>query len=362
MKKQPTHIPEKKTKTEKLSLSTADKITMFSNFSTMLSAGISIIETIDSLLDDAKGNQKKILQTLREDLIQGIRINESFAKFPNAFDKVTVSVIKAAEEAGTLDSTLKDIRDNIRKESEFVDKVRAALTYPAVIFVVFLGVLLTILIVVIPKIATVFTRLKVELPLPTRILIFVSNIMLSYTIPFVIGVVIFISTAALLYKTNKKLLLGLLFSLPIISNLVKEIDLVRFTRSLNYLLSSGIPIVSALELTEEVVMRKDIAKVIKTSKDMIISGKKLSEGLKTSKGKIPSIMVKIIEAGEKSGTLDKALKDISEFLDYQVSNSLKTLTALMEPVMLVVVGIIVGGMMISIIGPIYNLIGQVGKR
>lgn len=173
---------------------------------------------------------------------------------------------------------------------------------------------------------------------------------------------IFISTAALLYKTNKKLLLGLLFSLPIISNLVKEIDLVRFTRSLNYLLSSGIPIVSALELTEEVVMRKDIAKVIKTSKDMIISGKKLSEGLKTSKGKIPSIMVKIIEAGEKSGTLDKALKDISEFLDYQVSNSLKTLTALMEPVMLVVVGIIVGGMMISIIGPIYNLIGQVGKR
>ncbi|MBI4226095.1 type II secretion system F family protein, partial [Candidatus Roizmanbacteria bacterium] len=162
--------------------------------------------------------------------------------------------------------------------------------------------------------------------------------------------------------TNKKLLLSLLFSIPLISNLVKEIDLVRFTRSLHYLLSSGIPIVSALELTEQVVLRKDLAKMIRSSKEMIISGKKLSEGLKSAKGKIPAIMVKIIEAGEKSGSLDKSLKDISEYLDYQVTNSLRTLTALMEPAMLVLVGIVVGGMMLAIIGPIYNLIGQVGQR
>jgi len=161
---------------------------------------------------------------------------------------------------------------------------------------------------------------------------------------------------------KKKFLLGLLFTMPLISNLVKEIDLVRFTRSLYYLLSSGIPIVSSLELTEEVVLRKDIAKLIQTSRNMIMSGKRLSEGLKTTKGKFPSIMIKIIEAGEKSGSLDKSLKDVSEYLDYQVSNSLQTLTALMEPVMLVLVGVIVGGMMLAIIGPIYNLIGQVGRR
>ncbi len=362
MKKESPTPKQKIAKTEKLSISTAEKIAMMSNFSTMLSAGISIIETIDSLLEDAKGNQKKILQTLREDLIQGKRVFESFAKFPNVFDRVTISVIKAAEEAGSLDTTLKDIRDNIKKENEFVDKIRSAMMYPAVIFVVFLGVLLTILIVVIPKISTVFSRLKIDLPLPTRILLFVSNIMLTYTFPFLAGVLIFTTILILLYKTKRKFLLGLLFSLPLISNLVKEIDLVRFTRSLHYLLSSGIPIVSALELTEEVVLRKDISKVIMTSKNMIISGKKLSEGLKTPKGKVPSIMVKIIEAGEKSGTLDKALKDISDYLDYQVSSSLRTLTLLMEPIMLVFVGIVVGGMMLAIIGPIYNLIGQVGSR
>ena len=266
--------------------------------------------------------------------------------------------------AGKIDSDvdLFLVGDNIKKDNEFIDKVKSALTYPLVISVVFIGVLLTILIVVIPKIATVFTRLKVTLPLPTKILIFVSNIMLSYTIPFIIGVVIFIVAIILIYKTNKKLLLGLFFSLPLISNLVKQIDLVRFTRSLHYLLFSGIPIVSALELTEEVVLRKDIAKVIQTSKNMIISGKKLSEGLKSVKGKIPSIMVKIIEAGEKSGTLDQALKDISDYMDYQVTNTLQTLTALMEPVMLVLVGISVGAMMLAIIGPIYSLIGQVGRK
>ena len=186
--------------------------------------------------------------------------------------------------------------------------------------------------------------------------------MISYTLPFIIGLFAFIGLFVLIYSKNKKLLFRILYTLPLVSNLIKEIDLVRFTRSLHYLLTSGIPIVSALELTEGIVIRTDIAVIIRKSKDMIISGKKLSEGLKSSKGKIPSIMIKIIEAGEKSGTLDNSLKDISEYLDYQVSNSLKTLTVLMEPIMLVLVGIVVGGMMLAIIAPIYNLIGQVGNR
>jgi len=350
------------TNTKKLSISTADKIMMISNFSTMLSAGISILDSVDSLLEDTKGNQKKILQTLRDDLMQGKRVHVSFAKFPNVFDKVTISIIKAAEEAGSLDTTLKDLRDNIKKESEFSTKVMSALTYPILIMIVFIGVLSMILVFVIPKISVVFSRLKVNLPLPTKIMIFVSNIILGYTAYFVIGCIVLIVGFIALYKTKKKLLLGLLFSFPLVSDLIKQIDLVRFTRSLHYLLSSGIPIISALELTQDVVMRKDIAKVIEKSKEMIIGGKRLSDGLKTSKGKIPYMMIKIIEAGEKTGSLDRALKDISDYLDYQVSTTLRTLTTLLEPVMLVFVGVIVGGMMLAIIGPIYSLISQVGTR
>src|SRR3990170_7872699 len=173
--------------TNKLTISSVEKITMISNFSTLLSSGISILESIDSLLEDAKGNQKKILDTLRADLVQGIHVHESFAKFPNVFDKVTISIIKASEEAGSLDTTLKDLRDNIKKESEFANKVMSALTYPILIMIVFMGVLSMILVFVIPKISIVFSRLKVDLPLPTKIMIFVSNIVLQYTIPFAIG-------------------------------------------------------------------------------------------------------------------------------------------------------------------------------
>lgn len=349
-------------KTEHLTLSSSEKISFVSNFSTMLSAGISILEAVDSLLEDSKGNQKKLLQVLREDLIQGNHVYISFSKFPQIFDKVTVNLIKAAEEAGSLDVTLKDLKANIKKETEFNDKVKSALTYPAVIFMVFIGVFLMILIVVIPKISTVFSRLKVPLPLPTRIMIFVSNVVTQYTIALVIGIVIIIGGLLFLYKTNKRLILSIFFRFPLISGLIKEIDLTRFTRSLHYLLTSGIPIITALELTQDVVMRKDIAKIIAQSKEMVTGGKRMSEGLRSGKGKIPTIMIKIIEAGEKSGTLDKSLEDISEYLDYQVTNTLRTLTSLLEPIMLVFVGIMIGGMMLAIIGPIYGLISQVGSK
>lgn len=155
--------------------------------------------------------------------------------------------------------------------------------------------------------------------------------------------------------------MGIFFSLPIISNLVKLIDLTRFSRSLHLLLSSGLPITSALELTIDVVASSKTAKVIEDCKEMVLSGKQLSSGLKNAKGYVPAIMVKLIEAGEKTGTLDKSLLDISEYFDYEVTSTLKSLTALIEPIMLVVVGIVVGGMMLSIIAPIYGLISQIGS-
>lgn len=349
-------------KTERITLPLNEKIGLISNLSTMLSAGISIIEAVDSILEDAKGNQKKLLQALHDDLTQGKQIHLSLAQFPNVFDKVTINLIKAAEEAGTLDSTLKDLKENIKRETEFNDKIKSALTYPAVIFVVFIGVFLTILIVVIPKISTVFSRLRVPLPLPTKIMIWISDLVTKHTLAIVIAVIVGIAVLIFLFKTQRRLFIAVLIRLPLVSNLVKEIDITRLTRNLHYLLDAGIPITSALELTEEVVIRHDVARLIRSSREMVSSGKRLSEGLKTSKNIMPSIVIKLVEAGEKSGTLDKSLADIAEYLDYQVTNTLRTLTALLEPIMLVVVGILIGGMMLAIIGPIYGLIGQVGNR
>ncbi|MEK7497448.1 MAG: type II secretion system F family protein [Patescibacteria group bacterium] len=344
-----------------ITLSGSEKIGLISNLATMLTAGIPILEAVDSLLEDTKGNQRKILETLREDLIQGRRVWSTFVKFPQVFDKVTVSVIRASEEAGTLDITLKDLKETIRKQQEFNDKITSAMIYPAFIFVVFIGVFLVILLVVIPKIASVFGRLKFDLPLPTRILIFLSNLLIEKWLFVLIGVVVVGFLAVYLFRAKRNFFLNILFSLPLISTLITQIDITRFSRSLYLLLSSGIPIAQALELIEDVVVKKSTAKIIEACREMVNSGKNLSDGLRGSKGKIPTIMIKLIEAGEKTGSLDKSLSDIAEYFDYQVSNTLKTLIALVEPVMLVVIGVIVGGMMLSIIAPIYGLISEVGK-
>src|SRR5258706_2349285 len=173
-----------------ISLSNNDKLGLISNLSTMLAAGIPILETVDSLLDGSKGNSKKVLAALREDLIQGKHLYLSFSNFPRVFDKVTINIIKASEEAGTLETTLKDLKDQIKKQMEFNDRIKGALIYPVFIMVVFVAVLVMILIVVVPKISSVFTRLHSDLPLPTKILIFVSNIVVGYPIPLILGIAV----------------------------------------------------------------------------------------------------------------------------------------------------------------------------
>lgn len=347
-------------KNKSIRLSSSEKIALISNLSTMLSAGIPILDAVSNLLEDAKGNQKKILDMLRDDLTQGHQVNYTLARFPNVFDKVTVSVVRASETAGTLDIILKDLRENLRKQNEFSDKVKSALMYPVFIVSVFIVVLIVQLIFVIPKVATVFKSLRIELPLPTRILIFASDLVVKNTIPFlfVIGIVVLIFIY--LFTQRRSLILNVLYSLPLVSDLVKLIDVTQFSRSLYLLLNSGLSIVAALDLSEDIAMRKQTRKVIEASKNMILGGKTFSEGLRTGKGYFPSIMIKLIETGEKTGTLDKSLSDIAEYFDYEVTNRLKTLTALLEPIMLVVVGICVGAMMIAIIAPIYGLISQVG--
>lgn len=348
-------------KKETVSLSSNEKLELISNFSTMFSAGIPISEIVESLYEDAKSNQKKLLECLAEDLKQGRRIHTSFQRFPFVFDSVTVNLIKAAEEAGSLDIILKDLRENIKREIEFSDKIKSAFIYPILIVVVFTAVLLVLLTVVIPKISMVYGRLHVELPLPTKIMLSLSNMLLRYTIPSIVVVMLLAVGLFLLYKKNRRMLLALFSSLPVVSGLVKYIDLARFSRSLFLLLNAGIPITTALTLAQDVVIRRDVANAIAHSKEVVFGGKKLSEGLKNRKHIFPTIMVKIIQAGEKSGSLEESMQETSEYLDYQIANALKTITTLIEPVLLVIVGLLIGGMMLAIIAPIYGLVGQVGR-
>lgn len=345
-----------------ISLSKKDKLTIFRSLSIMITSGIPILETLDSLIEESKGKQKAVLMQIREDISQGKTLASALEKFPNSFDTVTTNLLKAADEAGTLETNLKDIVMNIKKEIEFDDRVKTALTYPVLVLIVFFTVLLVILIFVIPRLANVFKRLKVTLPLPTQILIATSTFLTSYY-PFII---IFLALTLLLsyyfYKKEKRALLNGLYSLPLLSGLARKIDFARFTRSTALLLNAGIPITEALDLSQNVLTKKEIIAVVEKAKSMVASGKKLSEAFQGYKKIIPQVIIRLTEAGEKSGTLEKTMQELSEELEIEVFNNLTTLTTLLEPILLVVIGLLVGGMMLSIIAPIYQLIGSITPR
>lgn len=345
-----------------ISLSNNDRVALISTLATMLKAGIPILEAVDSLTGEVKGGQRQVLTVLHDDLNQGKTMAQSFARFPNAWDPVTINLIKAAEESGKLDETLKDITKNLKKDIEFTDRVKAAMIYPLFVLAVFFLVLIVVLVFVIPKVASVFSRLNTELPLPTRILIFISNIVLNYTVAIIAVTIILIVGMVILYRAKRKFFINMVFSLPLLSTLARQIDLTRFNRSMSLLLSSGIPITDALEMSRDVVSKQEVYAAITRAMADVTAGKKFSIGLKNSKNTIPSIMIRFIEAGERSGTLENSMQELAEYFDDLVSNTLKTITTLLEPVMLVVIGVFIGGLMMSIVAPIYNLIGQISPQ
>lgn len=338
------------------------KLNMLSNFVTMLKAGIPIVTVVETLLEEAKGGEKIILTQVQQDLMAGKNLADAFSLFPKSFDKVIVNLLRVAEQSGTLELTLTDLVKTVRKDIEFMDKVKGALFYPMIVMVVFAGVFVMILTVVMPKISQVFSRMSVDLPLATRLMIAASEL-LTTRWPFIVaGLVTLILIIIVLFKTQRQAFTRFMLSAPGINVLAKQIDVTRFSRSMHLLLTSGVPIVEALTLAGGVVFTQQVKIAVEKGVESAGSGSPFSAGLRIKHSPFPAMMTKLIEVGEQTGTLDKAMQDVSEHMEYQVEKTLGKLAMMLEPIMLVFVGVAVGGMMMSIIGPIYGMIGQVGGR
>jgi type II secretory pathway component PulF len=340
-------------------LTPTEKLEFISNLAAMLSAGIPLLESVEALIEGSKSRSKIVLEELKKDLESGQTIADSLSRFPESFDPIAINLIRGAEESGNLEKNLKDLADTYRKDIEFNRKVKGALAYPLFVFVVFTAIMTVILTFVIPRISQVFSRLDVDLPLVTRFLIFLSGLLINFW-PWIVGGLIL--AGVLFYwilKTRRRQILYLLSSLPFLSELAREIDLVRFSRSMALLLASGIPISKSLELSQNVLVRKELIDILEFARQEVSQGKKLSEALGVKKGVIPQILIRIVSTGERSGGLERSFQESSEFFDNRVSATIRTITTLLEPTILVVVGLVVGVIMLSIIAPIYQLIGSI---
>ncbi len=350
-----------KNPTAKIRLSTKERLGLFTDLSTMMTAGIPILEATESLIYDAKGNQKKVLVKLRASLYNGEPLSRALRQMPRAFDPVSINLIRSAEAGGTLETTLHDIVVATKKEMEFTDQLRSTMIYPLFVMVVFLGIVILMLSFVIPRVSEVFSSLNVTMPWITKEMIKASNIFTKHWLIIIILLIIAGFLIGMLIKANKKIIVRLILSLPMLRQLGTNIDLTRFTRSFGLLMRAGVPILEALDLSERVVQKKAIVEVIRQMKRDIAAGKPLATSLRKTKSVIPPIMSRSIKTAETSGTLNQTLENLTEYFDGQVSESLKILSSLIEPVLIIIVGILVGALMISIIAPIYSMISQINS-
>lgn len=343
-------------------VSEKDKQAMITNLATMLNAGIPILEAIDALMADSKGGMRTLLKLIQHTLDEGKPLSHAFEQAPKVFDPVTINLIKSAEEGGSLDTSLTELATNLKRQAAFRDRLRSSLIYPAFVMATFAAILVLILTFVIPRLGKVFTGLRVELPPATKFLIAVSDFLLSYYVFIIIGFVGFTILLIVLYKANKRAVINAFMQLPLLRKLGVEIDLTRFTHSMAQLLHAGIPIVEALELSEHVVSNKKVRNTVRDCQDLVTGGRPFSEGLQNHHDIIPVMMLQLVNAAEKSGSLDTAMQELSHHFELQVRNSLKAFTTLLEPITLVLIGVLVGAMMLAVMAPMYNMINQIGPR
>lgn len=347
----------------RITLKDKERLQIISNFGTMLQAGIPILEVVEVLHSEAKGNAKKVLASILLDLSEGRPVADSIEKLPDAFDPVTVSLIRSGERSGNLPEVLKNLKVNIKKNIVFKSTVLAALTYPILVFFLFIAIVLLMFLYVIPRISKIFFQRDMELPILTRIVFGASDIFRENWIVIIILSILLIGGFIAFYTFRRRVLINFLFSLPVLSKLGNQMDVSRFFNAMSFMLTAGVPIITALELAKHVVSKKSTEKSIDSAIEALTSGLTLRDGFKQAKTEVFSgSILKIIDVGERSGTLDISMAELSEEARDTLDEELKIITSLIEPIMLLVLGVLVGGIMISIITPIYKMIGDLGAR
>lgn len=339
-------------------VSSTEKVMFSKELATMVSAGIPIIQAIHILEDQsASPKLKKATNQIAQDIEGGVSLSAAMEKHPSVFSPLYINMVKAGEIGGMLDDTLEKMAEEIEKEHELVASVRGAMTYPAVIMLVMVGVVIYLLTNTIPKISAVFSDLGGDLPASTKFLLFLSDSLQSYGLFIGVFFAGLFFGARFLLKQNIKIRYmwhSVLLKIPVFGKLIKKINITRFTRTLGSLLSSGVAVLEAIDISSNILKNEVFKKEIKEASDKVQNGSSLSEPLKESKV-FPIMVSQMIAVGEDTGTIDKVLLKLTNFYQKEVDHTVKNLSSLLEPVMMIIIGAGAGFIVISIITPIYSM-------
>lgn len=337
-----------------------EKITFCRYMGIMLSSGLSLSEGIEVLHEETKHPlMRRILGDMTYSLEQGQQLSSIFERYPDVFESYFLTLTRAGEISGKLAEVFRYLETELRAEYSLNSKVKGALLYPGIVFTAMLGIGVLMFFFVLPQIGKVFLSLKLPLPEITRMLFVVSIALSQFMIPILGGAVAgAIALFFILRRPGAKSVIFLFIRpLPLIRNLIQKVDMARFNRIFATLIRSAVPITEAVEISLNTLSWYEYRNLSKEIPEEIKKGKALSAVIKEHKA-FPSLMVQMIAAGEKTATLDSTLADLASFYENEVEEEVKSLTQIIEPVLMLLVGVAVGGMILSIIAPIYSVVGS----
>jgi len=326
-------------------------------FSTMIDAGLPIVQSLDILAEQTENKPlKRTIREVRRDVSGGTTLADALEKHPKVFDDLYVNMVRAGEAGGVLNTILNRIALFIEKANRLKKKVKGAMIYPATIVAVAIGVVSILLIFVIPVFAELYGSMGKALPAPTQITINISNFFRSYLIHIGVSIALIVASIKMYYKTPKGRLVidGILLKTPILGDLLRKVAVARFSQNMSLLLASGVPILEGLAITAKTAGNKVIEQAIMNARISISEGKTVAEPLEQS-GVFPPMVCQMVSVGENTGALDNMLKRVGDFYEEEVDNSVNNITALMEPMIMVFLGIVLGGLVISMYLPIFQL-------
>jgi type IV pilus assembly protein PilC len=333
-------------------------------FSVMIDSGLPLVQCLEILASQQENKTfQKVLAGTRASVEGGATLSAAMRQYPKVFDALYVNMVEAGETGGILDTILQRLSSYIEKNVKLQRAVKSALVYPVGVLTVAAGVIILLLWKVVPIFATLFAGLGVDLPLPTKIVINLSNLIGS-----VFGLLLAVAVAACIFgiytwygtPQGRFVLDGVILKVPIVGILMRKIAVARFTRTLGTLIASGVPILEGLDITAKTSGNAIVEKALQQVRKSLEEGKSLTEPLKDSEV-FPGMVTQMISVGEQTGAMDAMLQKIADFYEEEVDAAVKDLLTALEPIMIVFLGLVVGGVVISMYLPLFSLIGKLSS-
>ncbi|MEK9171927.1 MAG: type II secretion system F family protein, partial [Patescibacteria group bacterium] len=343
-------------------IKTHQKITFAKNLGLMMKAGLPVTRALSVMGKQSKSKPfRKLLSDLEEDVSHGKTLSESLERRPKVFSHLFVSMIKAGEESGNVSGSLGIISSQMEKSYLLAKKVRGALIYPAVIISVMIVLAILLLIFMVPTLTATFEGLGVPLPLATRILIYSSNFLVGHTIAVLTGIILFIISSTLFLRTRigQNLVDTVSIHFPVIGGMIKEFESARSARTLSSLLSSGVEVVVALDVTIDVLQNYLYKDALQHVKSAIEKGEPMSAVFIEYEHLYPLFVGEMVAVGEETGKISEMLMGVANYYEEEVDQKTKNLSTIIEPVLMIIIGIGVGIFAISMLAPTYSLVDYI---